>query len=75
MTTSRNTSAAQKILTAVEKSAIVVELVVVKSKTEYMVFNEVTADAGIIPEPVTLSVHGSGSDRDSRLLQMPLVAG
>ena len=46
---SRNMSTAQKIFTAVEKSAVLVG----PSKTEYMVFGEVIADAGI-PEPVML---------------------
>ena len=52
---SRNMSTAQKILTAVEKSAVLVGLVINRSKTEYMVFDEVIADAGI-PEPVMLCV-------------------
>jgi len=50
-----NMSTAQKILTAVEKSAILVGLTINKSKTEYMVCGEVTADVGV-QEPVTLSV-------------------
>ena len=49
----RNMSTAQKILTAVEKSAVLVGLVINRSKTEYIVFGEVIADAGI-PEPVML---------------------
>jgi len=49
---SRNMSTAQKILTAVEKSAI---LVVALTKTEYMVCGEVTADVGV-QEPVTLCI-------------------
>jgi len=52
---SRNMSTAQKILTAVEKSAVLVGLVINRSKAEYMVFGEVSADAGI-PEPMTLCV-------------------
>jgi len=48
-------STAQKILTAVEKSAILVGLTINKSKTEYMVCSEITADVGV-QEPVTLSV-------------------
>jgi len=47
----RNMSTAQKILTAVEKSAVLVGLVINRSKTEYMVFGEVIADARI-PEPM-----------------------
>jgi len=49
----RNMSTAQKILTAVEKSAVLVGLVINRSKTEYIVFGEVIADAGI-PEQVML---------------------
>jgi len=52
---SRNMSTAQKILTAVEKSANLVGLTINKSKTEYMLCCEVTADVGV-QEPVTLSV-------------------
>jgi len=52
---SRNMSTAQKILTAVEKSAVLVGLVINRSKTKYMVFGEVIADAGI-PEPMMLCV-------------------
>jgi len=48
-------STAQKILTAVEKSAILVGLTINKSQTEYMVCGEVTADVEV-QEPVTLSV-------------------
>jgi len=44
---SRNMSTAQNILTAVEKSAILVGLTINKSKTEYMVCGEVTADVGV----------------------------
>ena len=55
---SRNISTAQKILASVEKSAMLVGLAINKSKTEYMVCGEVTADAGV-QEPVTLSV-GAG---------------
>jgi len=46
-------STEQKILTAVEKSAVLVGLVINRSKTEYTVLGEVIADAGI-PEPVML---------------------
>ena len=52
---SRNMTTAQKILTAVEKSAILVGLTTNKSKTEYMVCGEVSADVGV-QEPATLSV-------------------
>ena len=52
---SRNMSTAQKILIAVENSAILVGLTINKSKTTYMVCGEVTADVGV-QEPVTLSV-------------------
>ena len=51
----RNMSTAQKILTAVEKSAILVGLTINKSKTEYMVCGEIAADVRV-QEPVTLSV-------------------
>ena len=40
-------STAQKILIAVEKSVILVGLTINKSKTEYMVCGEVTADVGV----------------------------
>jgi len=43
------------ILTAVEKSAILVGLTINKPKTEYMVCGEITADVAV-QEPVTLSV-------------------
>jgi len=43
------------VLLSVEKSAILVGLTINKSKTEYMVCSEVTADVGV-QEPVTLSV-------------------
>jgi len=52
---SRNMSTERKILTAVDKSAILVGLTINKSKTEYMVCGEVTADVGV-QELVTLSV-------------------
>ena len=52
---SHDMSTAQKILTTVKKSAILVGLTINKSKTEYMVCGEVTADVGV-QEPVTLSV-------------------
>ena len=51
---SRNMSTAQKILTAVEKSAILVGLTINKSKTEYTVCGEVAAD--VVQEPVTMCV-------------------
>jgi len=53
---------AQKILTAVEKSAVLVGLVINRSKTKYIVFGEVIAHAGI-PEPAMLCVEAGPISR------------